>query len=195
MKWSFFGLTGRMKYINRWGLMRNTRKENLIEHSAEVAMIAHALAIIGVTRLGKNYNVGEITTVALYHDLPEILTGDLPTPVKYYNEESLKAYQKVEEQATENILNGLPKDLRPVYHGIISSTILTEEEKKLVKAADKLSALIKCIEEKKAGNAEFDDAKTSTEKSIVAMKVPEAMIFMEEFLEAYAGTLDELLKK
>lgn len=193
--WSFFGLTNRMKYINRWSLMRNTRKENLTEHSAEVGMIAHALATIGNTRLNKNYNGGEIVTAALYHDLPEILTGDLPTPVKYSSDEMIAAYKMVEESANKKILGTLPEDLRESYQDIFSMKALSNEERKIVKAADKISALIKCIEEEKAGNEEFTDARISTEQSLIAMEVPEATIFMEDFLAAYAGTLDDLLKE
>lgn len=193
--WSFFGLTNRMKYINRWSLMRNTRKENLTEHSAEVGMIAHALATIGNTRLNKNYNEGEIVTAALYHDLPEILTGDLPTPVKYSSDEMIAAYKMVEESANKKILGTLPEDLRESYQDIFSMKALSNEERKIVKAADKISALIKCIEEEKAGNEEFTDARISTEQSLIAMEVPEATIFMEDFLAAYAGTLDDLLKE
>lgn len=191
--WSFFGLAGRMKYINRWGLMRNTRQENLSEHSAEVAMIAHALAMIGKNRFNKNYNSGAIVTVALYHDMPEILTGDLPTPVKYFSEESIRAYKEVENKACERILSGLPEDLRTEYQTIFSEKCLTNEEKRLVKAADKISALIKCMEEEKVGNPEFIDARISTEKSILEMNIPEAEIFLSEFVEAYTKTLDELL--
>ena len=192
MGYNFFAMHGRMKYINRWALMRNTRQENISEHSEEVAVIAHALAVIGNIRLGKNLSTEKAALFGLYHDMPEILTGDMPTPVKYYSEQMIEAYAQVEEIESKKLLSMLPEDMRAYYE---SSFFKREEDEylwKLVKAADKISALIKCIEEKKAGNTEFSNALESTKKSIEKMKLPEAEEFMKDFIPAFYLTLDEL---
>lgn len=189
---SFFAMYGRMKYINRWALMRNTRNENISEHSADVAAIAHALAVIGNIRLGKNLNAEKAALFGLYHDMPEILTGDMPTPVKYYSDKMIEAYAQVEENASRKLLSMLPEDMRAYYEAAFFKQDEDEYLWKIVKAADKISALIKCIDEKKAGNTEFTKALESTQKSIKKMKLPEAEEFMNDFIPAFYLTLDEL---
>ena len=171
MSRNFFAMLSRMKYITRWALMRNTRQENICEHSQDVAVLAHALA--------------------LYHDAPEILTGDMPTPVKYYNPAIREAYGLVEDVAADKLLTMLPEDMRPEYTPLLKQDGSWPEERRLVKAADKLSALIKCVEESGQGNREFISARRATEEAIRAMGIPAADCFLEEFLPAYELTLDE----
>lgn len=190
----FFAMMSRMKYINRWALMRNSYTENISEHSLEVAMLAHALAVIGNKRLGMNNDTEKVTLIALYHDATEIITGDMPTPIKYMNPDIKLAFKDVEHQAAERLLSMLPDDLRTEFEQYFFKAPEDEHIWKLVKAADKLSALIKCIEEKKAGNTEFESAYDALEKSLLDMKVEEADIFIREFLPAYSLTLDELQK-
>ncbi len=192
MKNSFYAMLSRMKYIARWGLMRNTREENLAEHTLEVAQLAHALAEIGNRRLGRGYDPGRVALAALYHDCAEIITGDLPTPVKYYNSRIRESYRDIERGAEDTLLDLLPDDLRPAYEGLFGPGRDDPETERLVKAADKLSALLKCIEEEKAGNREFALARRSTEQALDELALPEAEIFRREFLEPYGLTLDEL---
>ena len=188
---SFFAYISRMRYINRWGLMRNTFQENIQEHSHMVAVLAHALAVIRRDVFGGDADPGEAAVLALYHDAPEILTGDLPTPVKYDNPEIQTAYKAVEAVAARKLLDLLPQELRPTY-----APLLDEDPAHplcpLVKAADKLSAYIKCVEEVKAGNHEFQQAAQQTRKSLEDMRLPELDYFMEHFLPAFELTLDEL---
>lgn len=192
MNHSFFALIGRMKYIARWALMRNTHPENLAEHSHETAVIAHALALIGNRRLGKHYNAERAALLGLYHDAPEILTGDMPTPVKYHDPEMKNAYRRVEEKAQDTLLEKLPGYLQADFGAILRGTDEQDGElRALVKAADKLCALIKCIEEEKAGNTEFIQAGRSTRRILDSLNCPEAEIFIQEFLPAYSMTLDE----
>ncbi len=190
----FFAIVSRMKYIERWALMRSTRRENLSEHSLEVAMIAHALCILGNTRYGRSLPADRAAVISLYHDAGEIITGDLPTPVKYFNEEIRDAYRQVEGNAVEQLLAQLPQDMRSAYADVLRED---EELRPYIKAADKLSALIKCIEEESAGNTEFRTALLSTRQSLETMAetLPEINDFMKEFLPAYGRTLDELLQK
>ena len=193
----FFAIVSRMKYIERWALMRSSRPENLSEHSLDVAMISHALCTIANVRYNENLNADRAAVIALYHDASEIITGDMPTPVKYFNEQIKGAYKEVESNAEAKLLSQLPEDLRPYYEGVFKTE--SEEEKKLrmyVKAADKLSALIKCIEEASSGNMEFKTAYKSTEKSLkeMAKDIPAVMDFMKEFVPSYGKTLDELLE-
>lgn len=186
---SFFALTSRMKYINRWGLMRNTRPENIAEHSLEVAIITHLLCELHNRRFGGNIDVSRAVLAAVYHDVPEIITGDMPTPVKYYDPEIRDAYKKVEHAATEKLLAAMPADLRDAYRPILEE----DSDPKIaaiVKAADKLSALIKCVEERRSGNTDFSDAEGQTLESIKNMRLPEADAFLEEFLPDYSLTLD-----
>lgn len=190
MKNKFFAFLSRMKFINRWALMRNTSYESLSVHSHEVAVIAHALAVIGNRRLSKNYNADRVATIALFHDSSEILTGDMPTPVKYNNERLKSAYKSVETQANEKLLTFLPEDLQGDYRDILLAQ--DEDLILLVKAADKISALIKCVEEQKMGNRDFDYARATIENAINSMNLPEADIFMNEFFDSYSMTVDEL---
>lgn len=191
MSYNFFAMHGRMKYINRWALMRNTLSENISQHSNDVAAYAHCLAVIGNTRLGKSYNAERAAFLGLYHDMPEIITGDMPTPVKYHSDEMKKAYIAVENMASEKLLSMLPEDIGAYYRSAFFKEEADEELWRLVKAADKISALVKCIEEQKAGNSEFGKALESTEKAIRKMALPEAEIFLEEFVPSFYLSLDE----
>ena len=188
----FFAMMARMKYIERWALMRNSSSENLSEHSLDVAMIAHALAVIGNLRLGKKLDENKAAIVALYHDTTEIITGDLPTPVKYFNADIKSAYKEVEHVAADRLLSLLPEDMQDYYRDFYYKKDEDAYIWKLVKAADKLSAYIKCIEVEKAGNTEFTNAKESTMKSLDEMNIEEVNIFKKEFLDSYKLTLDEL---
>lgn len=196
MKYSFFAAISRMKYIERWALMHSSRPENLSEHAAEVAMIAHALCTIGNVRYGRQLDADKAALIGLYHDATEIITGDMPTPVKYYNDEIRSAYRQVEEIAEERLLKKLPDDLRPAFEEIFHPANGEEERymRRLAKAADKLSALIKCIEEENTGNREFRTAYASIRKSVdeMAAQMPEVADFVKEFLPMYGMTLDEL---
>jgi len=191
-KYSFFAMLGRMKYIERWALMRNSIKENISEHSLEVAIIAHALAILGNKRLNRNYQPEHVALLGIYHDCTEIITGDMPTPIKYENNEIQSAYKQIEKAAAFRLLNMLPEDLREEYEIYFLDRAEDREARRLVKAADKISALIKCVEEAKAGNQEFRKAESTIRNSIETLQCPEANIFMEEFFPLYCLTLDEL---
>lgn len=187
----FFAMLSRMKYINRWGLMRNTRNENICEHSLEVAFIAHALGIINNEEFGGSLDADRLALLGMYHDVTEIVTGDMPTPIKYYNPVIKNAYKDVEKIAGAELLKGLPENMQKRYAALL---VEDEKESKLwryVKVADKISALIKCIEEKKMGNCDFAQAEETITKTIYDMKLPEADYFMEHFIPAYAMTIDE----
>lgn len=190
---NFFSMLFRMKYIDRWALMRNSRQETLTEHAMETAVIAHALALIGNVRCGKSYDADRAAVLGLFHDAHEILTGDMPTPVKYQNSEICTAFKGVEAAANRDLLSMIPEDLREYYRAPIEED--DSELKPLVKAADKISALIKCIEERKAGNREFANAEQSVLKAIKETGLTEAEIFIEEFLPAFEYTLDEMRQK
>ncbi|MGN1187427.1 MAG: 5'-deoxynucleotidase [Lachnospiraceae bacterium] len=187
----FFALMGRMKYINRWGLMRNTKMENICEHSMDVAMIAHALGVINNVYYGGNLNPDRLALMGMYHDATEIITGDMPTPVKYYNPLIRNAYKEVESVAKDELLEGLPKEMRPFYAPVMQDTEREAVMWLYVKAADKLSALVKCIEERSMGNQDFKKAEEATIKSIQDMKLPEVNFFVEHFIPAYGLTLDD----
>ena len=191
-KSNFFAMMSRMKYINRWALMRNSYTENISEHSLEVSILTHALCVIGNKRLGKTLDAEKAVLVALYHDASEIITGDMPTPIKYLNKDIKGAFKDIEAQACNRLLDMLPEDMKESYREIFFPNDSLVYELKLVKAADKLSALIKCIEEEKMGNMEFRSAGKTLEKSVKDMALKEADIFMEEFLPVYHLTLDEL---
>ena len=183
-------MIARMRYINRWGLMRNTQTENIQEHSHMVAVLAHALAVIENEKFGGQVDPGQAAVAALYHDASEILTGDMPTPIKYDNPAIQSAYQQVEAVAEQKLLSMLPEELRPAYEDAI--TIPDPEVKALVKAADKLDAYLKCVEELKAGNAEFRKAKEQTYAALCQNPIPALRYFMEHFLADFSLTLDEL---
>lgn len=192
---SFFAMLARMRYIERWALMRNSAKENISEHSLEVAMIAHALAILGNKRLQKSYNAEHAAMLGLYHDCTEIITGDMPTPVKYENSEIQSAYKQIEKAAAFRLLNMLPSDLREEYEGYFIESTEDKELRLLVKAADKISALVKCAEEIKAGNREFCSAENTLQEAVNKLHCPEADLFMDEFFPMYRLTLDELYSR
>lgn len=190
---SFFALTSRMKYINRWGLMRNTRNENIAEHSLDTAIIAHLLCQLRNKRFGGNVSGERAAVLAVFHDVPEIITGDLPTPVKYYSKDISKAYKQVEEAAVNKLISQIPEDISEEYRSIFSPEDTPENREllRLVKAADKISALIKCMEERNSGNTDFVQAEKQTLESLKAMKLPEVDVFINEFLPKYELTLDE----
>lgn len=187
----FFAMHSRMKYINRWALMRNVNEENISEHCNDVAVIAHALAVIRNVRFGGSLNAERAAFLGLYHDMTEIITGDMPTPVKYHSEDMRDAFRKVEDMASEKLLSMLPEDMRAYYESAFFPRQEDEYLWKLVKAADKISALIKCIEEKNAGNNEFGKALESTRASIEKMNLPEADVFLKEFIPSFYLSLDE----
>ena len=189
---NFFGMLSRMKYINRWGLMRNNINENIAEHSLQVAIIAHGLAVIRNKRFGRNLNAEHIALMGIMHDTTEIITGDLPTPIKYYAPEIRDAYKKVENIAANQLLKELPEDMQEAYEDILIED--DSIEWKYVKAADKLSAYIKCIEEKNTGNTDFAKAEDTIRKALEDMQMEEIDVFIEEFLPAYVMTLDEINK-
>lgn len=194
MEYNFFATISRMKYIERWALMRNTRPENLSEHSMDVSMIAHALCVIGNVRYGKSLNEEKAALMGLYHDASEIITGDMPTPIKYYNSSIKESFKAIEEDAKNSLLSQLPQDMKSYYENLFFKTPELGYEWKLVKAADKLSALIKCMEEEKTGNKEFVKAKEATAEKVekLGQEYPEVKDFVQEFLGAYSKTLDEL---
>ena len=187
----FYALMGRMRYITRWGLMRNTLSENVQEHSHQVAVLAHALALIrrDILKL-EGPEPDRCAVAALYHDASEILTGDMPTPIKYYNPEIKDAYKQVERVAAQRLLTMLPTQLRSSYEHLVMED--DEEVLPIVKAADTLSAYIKCIEEQKAGNTEFDSAAQQTMAAMKAMELPELDWFIDNCLEAFSLNLDQL---
>lgn len=189
---SFFALAFRMKYINRWGLMHSARNETLSEHCADTAILAHALAVIGNKIFGKDYDANRVMTLAMYHDMCEVYTGDMPTPVKYSNDEIKKVYKEIERLSCDRILSKLPMDIRDEYENILKPKDKDAEYEVLVKAADKLSALLKCIEEKHMGNPEFDSAYKSILASIEKIQCVELKYFMANFLDSFTLTLDEM---
>ncbi|MCQ2418483.1 MAG: 5'-deoxynucleotidase [Clostridia bacterium] len=190
MQFHFYALISRMRYITRWGLMRNTFTENIQEHSHMVAVLAHALALIKRDILGGEADPERCAAAALFHDASEILTGDLPTPIKYYNPDIKTAYKQVERVSAEKLLTMLPEQLRDSYKPYIFEDDPSTHD--IVKAADKLSAHIKCIEELKAGNQEFASAAAQTRQALIDLKLPELDWFMEHCLDSFRLDLDEL---
>lgn len=192
--YSFFALAFRMKYINRWGLMRNLRSENLTEHCAQCAMLSHALCVIGNKHFGKNYDAEKIALYGLYHDMSEIFTGDLPTPVKYFNSSIRDSYKQIEHDALDKALDKLPDDLKEEYAEILQFEELDSEAKAIVKGADKLCAYLKCVEECENGNKEFAKALESTKKIVedTSKTLPELKYFMDNFASAFERAIDEL---
>ena len=187
----FYALMARMRYITRWGLMRNSFSENIQEHSHQVAVLAHALALIrrDILKL-EGPDPDRCAVAALYHDVTETITGDMPTPIKYHNPEIKNAYKQVERIASERLLGMMPEQLRESYRPLIMEE--DQQVKPIVKAADKLSAYIKCVEEQKAGNADFDSAAEQTLSSIRSMNMPELTWFVEHCLPAFSLNLDQL---
>lgn len=195
MNHHFFAMHSRMKFINRWALMRNTQSENISEHSNDVSAIAHAIAVIKNIRFGGNINAERAAVLGLYHDMPEIITGDMPTPVKYHSEALHNEFKQVEDIACESLLSMLPEDMKKTYRSYFFKEEDDEYLWKIVKAADKISALIKCIEEINAGNNEFRQAAESAKNAIEKMNMPEVDAFMHDFIGSFSLSLDELSAK
>ncbi|MBE6530542.1 MAG: 5'-deoxynucleotidase [Ruminococcaceae bacterium] len=192
MSHNFFAYMARMKLIRRWSLMKSVSDENVAEHSAQVAQIAHALALIKNRMFGGELNVDRITSAALYHEASEVLTGDLPTPIKYYNPEIRKAYKDIEAVANDKLLSMLPDQLRDDYRELIEVPV-DSYEYALIKAADKISAYIKCIEELKSGNREFAKAEATLKKEVKSFfYLGEVKYFFDNFIDTFGKTLDEL---
>lgn len=187
----FFAYMSRMKHIQRWGLMRNTSSENDLEHAAQAAMITHALCEIHNRRFGGQADCGKLVMMALYHDAGEVITGDVATPIKHFSPEISAAMGRMESMARGMLLDMLPKDLQEAFAPYLQEN-MTPEEKKILKAADKLCAYCKCLEELKAGNGEFSKAKQAVEDGITALCLPAADAFLQEFAASFSLTLDEL---
>jgi len=191
-KSNFFAIVSRMKYVNRWGLMRNTKTESLSDHTLDVIFISNALVVIANTYFGKEIDEGRTALLAAFHDAPEIITGDMPTPVKYFDETIKNAYDRVEQSAKKKMISQLPEKMQKTYISVMDR--LGENDSELypyVKAADKISALIKCIEEEQMGNQDFVKAKEASLEKIREMNMPEADFFIKHFLPGYYLTLDE----
>ena len=186
----FFAFLNRMKYIKRWSLMRSVVEENISEHSQQVAVIAHALAVIRNTYFGGTLSPDRVAAQALFHETSEVITGDLPTPIKYFNREINTAYKDLEHLANQKLLNMLPPEMQSIYAEYLSDA--DAEIHQIVKAADKISAYIKCIEEVRSGNGEFKKAKTQIKGEIQKFSLPEVRYFLEKFLPSFELTLDEL---
>lgn len=191
----FMAHVSRLKLIYRWPLMRNIYRENVQEHSHQVAVVAHCMALITNTKFGGNVNAERIATAALFHDASEVLTGDLPSPVKYFNDEIACAYKEIEKVAEEKLLEMVPDEFKELYRPLLMQDRLPIEEKKLIKSADTLCAYIKTLEELHAGNHEFEVAKKRLEKSIVADDTPALKYFLEVFIPSYTLSLDEIAQK
>ena len=191
MRKDFYAYMDRMKYIKRWQLMRSVREENIMEHSQSVALLSHALAVIHNEEFGGSADIAKTVLYALYHETSEVMTGDLPTPIKYYNRSIQGAYKELEKNACEKMVSMLPESMQ----GAIAPYILADEESteyRLVKAADRLSAYIKCLEELRSGNSEFSKAKKSIEEDLHGRNMPEVEYFFEHFIPSFSLTLDEL---
>ena len=191
MRYDFYAYMDRMKYIKRWQLMRSEREENIMEHSQSVTMLAHALAVIKNELYGGKVDVAKTVLYALYHETGEVMTGDLPTPIKYYNPEIHGAYKDLERTACEKMVNMLPEPLKDAVSPFVLADE-TSEEYAIVKAADRLSAYIKCLEELRSGNGEFSKAKKSIEEDLHSRNLPEVEYFFKHFIPSFSLTLDEL---
>ena len=191
MEHHFFAYINRMKFIQRWGLMRNTMPENDMEHALQAAMIAHAIAVMGNVRYNRGYNAERIMALAMYHDASEVITGDLPTPIKHHNPAIKTEYSKLEDIAAQKLISMLPPDLREYYTPLIAHDESTEEWR-IVKAADRICAYIKCLEERKSGNQEFESARKSVKKYLDQIDLDEVQDFMMECVPGFAMTLDEI---
>lgn len=190
MRNSFFALIARLRNIGRWGLMRNTYSENVQEHSHMVAVLAHCLGVIRRDVFGGEIDPNFIAAAALFHDASEIFTGDLPSPIKYFDGEITSSYKRIESLAANKLLQMLPEQIRPAYAPLLQEE--SGEIRELIKAADKLSAYIKCVEEIKAGNTEFSGAKEQIEKNLSSSKLPEVEYFLEMFMPSFSMSLDDL---
>ncbi|MFU9136805.1 5'-deoxynucleotidase [Erwinia tasmaniensis] len=188
----FFAHLSRLKLINRWPLMRNVRTENVSEHSLQVAMVAHALAVIKNQKFNGSLNAERIALMAMYHDASEVLTGDLPTPVKYYNAQIAREYKKIEKIAQLKLIDMLPEELQAAYRPLLDEHQHSEEETAIVKQADALCAYLKCLEELSAGNHEFQLAKARLEKTLTARHSPEMDYFVAVFVPSFSLSLDEI---
>ncbi len=191
---NFNALLARLKYIPRWSLMRQNVQEDLAQHTADVALTAHTLCLVANNKFGRNTNSERVVVAALYHDVSEILTGDMPTPVKYNNPQIMTAYKAIESHAVNKLLETSDPAVRDSLHPYMSGDCLTEYEKKLLKAADKICALTKCMEELQSGNKEFESAYKTTYQSLCDMDMDEVKYFMENMLASYSLCLDELAK-
>lgn len=192
MAYNFFAILFRQKLIQRWSLMRNVMVDTLAAHTAEVAAVAHMLALIGNKYYGRSYDPGRVALLALYHDAPEVYTGDLPTPVKYFNSEMRDAYSEIEKSAAGTLLSKLPDEMQSEYAPLLSPEGTDAELLPLVKAADKLCAYIKCVEEEKCGNKEFREARKTLYSTLLSNPLPELHRFIEDYLPAFELTVDEL---
>lgn len=192
MSYSFFAFVNRMKYIQRWGLMRNNTPENLQEHCLQTAMIAHMLVAVDCKLYGGSLNPERACVYAMYHDAPEIITGDLPTPIKYFDTQTRESYRKIESMACDRLVNMLPEEFRGDFESILKFEESDGEYKAFIKAADKISAYLKCVEEENCGNREFTEAKSSLLEVINDMNIPSVKYFMENFVPAYSLSLDKL---
>ncbi len=191
MAFHFFAYLSRMKLIRRWSLMRNLIPENDMEHSMQAAMIAHAIAVIANTRYNRAYNAEHVMALALFHDISEVITGDLPTPVKHNNPQIKAEYHKIERIAVQRLKNMLPQDLQPAYEPLIAPAQDTPEWR-LVKAADRICGYVKCLEETKAGNNEFLEARESILASLHAIDLPEVQDFIRDFVPGFGMSLDQI---
>ena len=189
---TFLAMLFRMKHINRWSLMYNTQTESLTQHTVECAFIAHFLAVIGNLYYNKNYNAEKLCAYALFHDVSEVLTGDLPTPVKYYNDKIKTIYKDIEKTACEKLLTHLPKEMRSVYSDYVNGSNLTDDEKKLIKTADKLCAYLKCVTELNAANKEFKPAYLIIKKELESIDNDELRYFLDNCLGSFSLSLDDL---
>jgi len=192
MNSSFLALLFRMKHINRWGLMHNTCCENLSEHSFECALLAHFLGNIGNIYFNKSYDCDNLAVCALFHDASEVLTGDLPTPIKYFSDDITKAYKEMENLAEQKLLDNLPEELRDCYSRYFLSDVLSAEEKSIIKSADKLCAYIKCVQELNSGNKEFQAAFDSISKAVNSLTSDEVVYFRQNCLESFSLSLDKI---
>ncbi|MEI7366907.1 5'-deoxynucleotidase [Pectobacterium sp. 1950-15] len=188
----FFAHLSRLKLISRWPLMRNVRTENVSEHSLQVAFVAHALAVIKNRKFEGNLNAERISLLAMYHDASEVLTGDMPTPIKYYNAQIAHEYKKIEKIAQQKLVEMLPEELQQDYRMLLDDSYTSEEERAIVKQADALCAYLKCLEELSAGNAEFTLAKARLEKTLQLRHSPEMDYFMTVFVPSFSLSLDEI---
>lgn len=191
MDYDFFAYLSRMKYIKRWALMRSTNEENIMEHSLQVTEIAHAIALIKNEMFGGSVDPYKVMCLAVYHETSEVITGDLPTPIKYFNAQINSAYKDLEDLAAEKLIEKLPEELKPLYKEFILADKDTEEYK-IMKAADRVSAYIKCVEEVKSGNKEFVKAKESIGKDIKSINDEAVKYFIKNILPSFEKTLDEL---